>query len=123
MPSPAAFIVPAGALLGVTAAADALAAPTAAFYLFLLGIPVSVAAALSTLARGVEAEARGRSSFIAQVEAWLAAVLVAAFVVGAAARSPVALVVGTPGLARAALALGFLVLVLLALAALAPVRR
>jgi predicted CDP-diglyceride synthetase/phosphatidate cytidylyltransferase len=111
---------PAPVLLAVAWAQEAGAAE-AVFYLFLLGIPVSAAAGLIALDRLVSSP--GAQSPLRRLEAMLAGFLVAVFVLGAAARSPFVLELQVPGLAGAALALGFCVLALQALAGLAPVRR
>ena len=123
MPSTASTLVAAGALLVATAAAGASDAPALAFHFFLLGIPVSAAAALIAFAQVVDAANGGRPTALAELRAVLAAALLALFVVGASARSPVSLALGAPGLARTALGLALGVLALQALAALAPVRR
>ncbi len=112
--------VPAPVLLGAAWAHEAGAA-RAAFYLFLLGIPVSAAAGLVALDRLVSAP--GRQTPRCRVEAMLAGSLVAVFVLGAAARSPFALELEAPGLAGAAVALGLCVLTVQVFAALTPVGR
>ena len=110
-----------GVFLLAAAVAHEAGASTAVFYLFVLGIPVSAAAGLVAFDRLLAAE--GRQTALGRLEAFLAGTLVAVFVLGAAARSPFALELDMPGLAGAALALGVCVLVLQALAALAPSRR
>ena len=111
------------ALLVAAALAARVAAPRDLFYLFLLGIPLSGAAALTAFGALVDAAERGTPTAGARLHALLAGALVAVFVGGAAARSPVSLDFATPGLARLALALGLVVLALQALAALVRVRR
>ena len=116
-------LVPAAFVLVVVAAADRLGLATAVFYLFLLGIPVSGACALGAYGRLVDAVDAGRVAGALRLQAVLAAVLVGIFVVGAASRSPTWLELEAPGLARAALVVGFLVLAGQAVAALVPARR
>jgi len=113
--------LPPALVLVAAAGADAWDAATAAFYLFLLGIPVSAAVALAVLARLVDAANRARETTLNRLQVLLAGILVAVFVVGAAVRSPLA--VEAPGLAGAALVFGFCVLAAQTFAALAPVRR
>jgi hypothetical protein len=116
-------VVPAGLVLLLAALADALGASTAVFYLFLLGIVVSSAGGLAAFARIVD-EANGSGPPpLARLQGYLSATLVGLFVVGAAARSPVSLELGAPGLTKAALVLALVVLSVQALAALVPVRR
>ncbi len=113
-------LVPAAVLLAATAVADRLGASDAAFYVLLAGIPASGASALAVFGRLVDLANDGRDLTFARLETALAALLLAAFVVGAAARSPVSLVGGAPGLAKLALLLGLSAVVLQALASLAP---
>jgi hypothetical protein len=116
-------VVPAGLVLLLAAAADGAGAQTAVFYLFLLGIVVSVAGGLASFARIVD-EANGSGPPpLGRLQGYLSATLVGLFVIGAAARSPVSLELGAPGLTRAALVLAALVLSLQALTALVPERR
>ena len=117
------LVLPAGLVLLAIALAERWHAETAVFYLFLAGIPVSAAGGLAAFGRLVDGVNGGLAPGLARVEGALAAALVATFVVGAAARSPVALELGGPGLAPAALVLGFVVLALQALAALARAVR
>ena len=116
-------LVPAALLLVAVAAADRLGLAGAVFYLFLLGIPVSGACALAAVGGAVDATARGGSAAVERLQAGLAALLVAIFVVGAASRSPLSLELEAPGLARAALVAGFLLVAAQAVAALVPERR
>ena len=116
-------VAPAGLVLLLAALADALGAPTAVFYLFLLGLVVSSAGGLAAFARIVD-EANGSGPPpLARLQGYLSATLVGLFVIGAAARSPVSLERGAPGLTRAALVLALVVLSVQALAALVPARR
>jgi hypothetical protein len=116
-------VAPAGLLLLLAALADGLGASTVVFYLFLVGIVVSAAGGLAAFARIVD-EANGEGPPpLARLQGYLSAALVGLFVIGAAARSPVSLELGAPGLTRAALVLAFLVLSLQALTALFPLRR
>jgi hypothetical protein len=115
-------VAPAGLVLLLAALADGLGASTLVFYLFLIGIVVSAAGGLAAFARIVD-EANGSAPPpLGRLQGYLSAVLVALFVVGAAARSPVSLELGAPGLTRAALVLGLLVLSLQTLTALIPRR-
>jgi hypothetical protein len=116
-------LVPAALVLVVVAAADRLGLATAVFYLFLVGIPISGASALAAYGRLVDAVDAGRPTAGPRLQAALAALLVAMFVVGAGSRSPTWLELEAPGLARAALVLGFLLLAAQAVAALVPARR
>jgi hypothetical protein len=109
--------VPAGLVLGAIALAERAGAETAVFYLFLVGIAVSAAGGLAAFGRLVDVANGGGTPPLARVQAGLAAALVAVFLVGAVARSPVVLELGAPGLAPAAVVLGFCVLALQALAA------
>ena len=113
-------LVPAAVLLAATATADRVGAWDAAFYLLLAGIPASGASALAAFGRLVDLATDGRPLALARLETGLATILLATFVVGAAARSPVSLVTGAPGLAKLALLLGLSAVVLQALASLAP---
>ena len=116
-------VVSAALVLVAVAVADRLGLETAVFYLFLAGIPVSGACALSALGAVVDSDLRGRPGAAERLQAGLAALLVAIFVVGAASRSPLALELEAPGLARAALVVGFLLLAAQAVTALVPERR
>ena len=111
------------ALLLATAGAEAWGSPSTAFYLFVLGVPVSAATGLFAFAGLVDTVNGGTFGFGRRIEASLAALLVLAFVVGAAARSPVTFGEGFPGIARAALLLAFGALVLQSLVATVAVRR
>jgi hypothetical protein len=113
--------IPAALLLGAAAWADARGSGAAAFYLLLLGIPITAASGLAFLARLIDAANGARETTLDRLQALLAGILVAVFVAGAAVRSPLA--VEAPGLAGAALLLGFCVLAAQALATLAAVRR
>jgi hypothetical protein len=117
-------LAPAAAILALAALADRAGADGLTFYLFLLGIPLSAGAALAAFARVVDAAAERRPVALGRFQAWTAASLVGVFVLGAAARSPVLLEVGGPGLAPAVVVLGFVLVGLLVLAASAsPARR
>ncbi len=115
--------VPVALLLAALAAADSLGAATAAFYLFLAGIPVTGAAALAAYARLLDASGREGTGGPERAQAVLGGLLVALFVLGAAARSPAALAPAVPGLADTALVLACAVLALQALVTLVPVLR
>ncbi|MBD0291377.1 MAG: hypothetical protein ICV74_08990 [Thermoleophilia bacterium] len=115
--------MPAVLLLVALAAADRAGAQSAVFYLFLAGIPLTGAAALAAYGRLVDASTGSRAARSERAQAVLAGVLVALFVLGAAAGSPAALAPAVPGLADAALVLSCAVLALQALVALVPVVR
>ena len=74
-------------------------------------------------ARQSSAETPPSAAPLGRLQGYLSATLVGLFVIGAAARSPVSLELGAPGLTRAALVLAALVLSLQALTALVPERR
>ena len=116
-------LVPAAALLVVAAVAERAGAVHAVFYLLLAGVPVGGVWALAALGRLVDAAEAAGPHALARLEAALAAVVLAAFVVGAGARSPVSLVAGAPGLAKFALVSGLAAVVLHGLASLVPIRR
>lgn len=126
-------VATAGLPLAATTVADGLGFPTAAFYTFLLGVPVSAVIGLATFGRLVdEADGRdagtrpggaGARAVLERVQIFLWALLVAVFLLGAAARSTAAFDGDASGLAKAALGLGLGILALQALLALAPVRR
>jgi len=109
--------LPAGAVLLLAALADRGGADSAAFYLFLLGIPLSAIAGLAALDRLVDGGAPAD-----RVRAPLGALLVTLFAVGAAATSPVLGEVrdAAPGLAGTAVVLGLLVVGALAATELLP---
>lgn len=115
--------VPAGLVLGAIALAERAGAETAVFYLFLVGIAVSAGGGLAAFGRLVDVVNGGGTPPLARFQAGLAAALVAVFLVGAVARSPIVLELGAPGLAPAAVVVGFAVLVLQALAAAVPAGR
>jgi hypothetical protein len=116
-------LMPAALVLVAVAAADGLGLEPAVLYLFLLGIPVSGACALSAFGDALDALNRGRPAVLERLQASLAAFLVAIFVVGAASRSPLSLEPAAPGLARAALVVGFLLAGAQLVTALVPARR
>ncbi|MBA2536162.1 MAG: hypothetical protein H0V20_01855 [Actinobacteria bacterium] len=111
------------ALLLATAGAEAWGSASTAFHLFVLGVPVSTATGLVAFARLVDTVNGGTFGLGRRIEAGLAALLVFAFVVGAAARSPVTFGEGFPGVARAALLLAFVALALQSLVAATAARR
>jgi hypothetical protein len=116
-------VLPSAAILVLAALAERLGADSATFYLFLAGIPVSAVGVLAAIARSVDASADGEPAPFVRLQAWLAGLLAVVFFVGAAARSPLLLELGGPGLVPAAVTLGLCVLGLLALVAAVPVRR
>jgi hypothetical protein len=105
----------AAALLVATAVSDALGLAGLSFYLLVAAVPATAVAGLVCLARVVD-ERSGRA------QALLLAGLIAAVVLGAAARSPALAEGAVPGAATAALGLGFALLVAQALLALVPRR-
>lgn len=109
----------AGLLLAV-AVSDALGHAAASFYLLLLAVPVTAAAALVCFARLVDQAGGGDP--LGRLHALLATVLVLTIVVGAAVRAPVLPEGAVPGLASGALTVAFGVLILQALLALGPAR-
>ena len=110
----------AAALLLTVAVSDALGHAAASFYLLLLAVPVTAAAALVCFARLVDQAGGGDP--LGRLEALLATMLVLTIVVGAAARAPVLPEGAVPGLASGVLTVAFGVLILQALLALGPVR-
>jgi hypothetical protein len=113
----------AAALLFATAVSDALGFANASFYLLVLGVPLTAGAGLVCFARVVDAVNGGRMDVLGRLQAALSALLVAAVVLGAAMRAPVLGAGEVPAEATAALACGFVLLLLQALVALVPVRR
>ena len=113
----------AAALLLATAVSDALGFAAASFYLLVLGVPLTAGAGLICFARVVDAVNGGRVDVLGRVQAGLSALLVAAVVLGSAVRAPTLGSGEIPHTATAALACGFVLLVVQALVALVPVRR
>jgi hypothetical protein len=105
----------AAALLVATAVSDAIGLATLSFYLLVAAVPATAVAGLVCLARVVDE--RG-----SRVQALLLAGLIAAVVLGAAARSPALTEGAVPGAATAALGLGFVLLFAQAVLALVPRR-
>lgn len=109
----------AAALLVATVATDALGAASVSFYLLVAGVPLAAAAGLGWFARAVDegpgAPARARSMLYAG--------LVAALVLGAAAREPELPAGSVPAEATAALGLALALLAVHAVALLVPGRR
>ena len=116
-------VLPAAVILLLAALAERVGADSATFYLFLAGIPVSAAGGLVAIARSVDASLGGDPVPFGRLQAWLSGLLAVVFFVGAAARSPVLLEHGGPGLVPAAVTLGLCLLALLALAAAVPAVR
>jgi hypothetical protein len=116
-------VAPAAAILVLAALAERVGADSLTFYLFLAGIPVCAVGVLAAIARSVDASAGGEPVALGRLKAWLAALLCVVFLVGAAARSPLLLEVGGPGLVPAAVTLGLCLLGALALVAAVPARR
>jgi hypothetical protein len=102
--------VPAGLVLLVIALAASAGAGGALFYLFLLGLVVSAAGSLSAFGVLVDCAEGCVPSRLDRARALLGAVVVLAFFLGAAARSPVVaeLAAGAPGLAGFAVVVGLL---------------
>jgi hypothetical protein len=107
-------------LLFATAVSDALGFASISFLLLLVGVPVCATAGLVCLARRVEAD----RDPLGTLQSALAGILLALFIVGAAARAPMT-AEGIPAVGSGALALAFLVLLCQALVALAarPLRE
>ena len=107
-------------LLLATAACDlaGLAAPS--FYLLVAGVPVTAVAGLLCFGRVVDAGTPDRRALL---QAILLGLLLAAVVLGAAAREPAIGDGSIPPAATAALALGLALLAAQALIALAPFQR
>ncbi len=116
-------VAPATLVLLAIVLAERWRADGLVFYLFLAGILIAAVGGLAAFGRLVDAVNGGVATGPARLQGALVAVLVALFVAGAAARSPLSLEPGANGLAEAALVLAFVVCGLQALAALAPVRR
>jgi hypothetical protein len=112
----------AAALLLATAVSDRLGLANASFYLLVAGVPLCAAAGLVALARVVDAVEAGAEETAGRLQVLLAALLVATLVIGAAARAPSVADGHVPPAANAALALGFAVLAVQAVAALVPSR-
>jgi predicted MFS family arabinose efflux permease len=117
--------VPAGLVLLVIALAASAGAGGALFYLFLLGLVISAAGSLSAFGVLVDCAEGCVPSRLDHARALLGAVVVLAFFLGAAARSPVVaeLAAGVPGLAGLAVVLGLLAVCGQLVAALPAVRQ
>jgi hypothetical protein len=113
----------ASALLLATAVTDALGYPGASFYLLVAGVPVAALAGLLCFAEVVDAVEQGRMDLRGRVQAGLLGLLLAAIVLGAAAREPSIQDGSVPAAATAALALGLAALAVQAIVALSPFRR
>lgn len=110
-------------LLLATAVSDAFGLAAVSFYLLVLGVPLTAIAGLACFARVVDAVNGGRVEVLGRLQALLSAILVCAIVAGAAMRQPAVPADTVPPAATAALALGFVLLILQALVALVPSRR
>jgi hypothetical protein len=113
----------AAALFLATAVSDALGFAAASFYLLVLGVPLTAAAGLICFGRVVDAVNGGGGDLLGGMQAALAGVLVVVVVIGAAARAPAVPADRVPIEATALLVLGFALLVVQALIALAPAPR
>ena len=113
----------AAALLLATVVSDRLGLVDASFYLLVAGIPLCAAAGLACLGRVVDGLEAGDEEATGRLQALLTGVLVATLVIGAAARAPHVADGQVPTAATGALALGFLVLAVQAIAALVPEGR
>ncbi|TMJ96403.1 MAG: hypothetical protein E6G67_05045 [Actinobacteria bacterium] len=113
----------AATLLVATAVSDALGHAGASFYLLVAGVPLTAAAGLFCFARVVDRVNGGEVDALGRFQAILSALLVATIVLGAAVRAPAVTDGRIPPPATAALALGFVLLVVQAVSALVPVRR
>jgi hypothetical protein len=114
-------VLPAGLVLLASALAARRGSESALFYFLLLGIPVSAAGGLAAFGRIVDEANGSGTAALARFQGALAALLVFVFFLGAVATRSLGLELGAPGLASAAIALGFLVLALQTLAAILPV--
>jgi hypothetical protein len=112
----------AGILLLTVAVMDALGLAGAAFYLLVLGVPLTAAAGLVCFGRVVDAVNGAGGDALGRLQAVLAVLLVLSIVAGAAVRAPAVPAGDVPPAATAMLALAFGVLVVQALVALVPVR-
>ena len=110
----------ASVLLLATAACDLLGLAGASFYLLVAGVPVAAVAGLLCFGRVVDAGAADRRG---RVQAILLGLLLAAIVLGAAAREPAIDDGSIPRAGTAALGAGLALLVAQALVALVPRRR
>jgi hypothetical protein len=110
----------AAAILLATAVSDALGFAGASFYLLVLGVPLTGAAGLVCLGRVVDTVNGDGGDLLGRVQAALAGLLVLIVVVGAAMREPAVPADRVPGEATALLALGFGLLLVQALIAVAP---
>ncbi len=113
----------ASVLLLATAVTDALGYPGASFYLLVAGVPVAALAGLLCFAEVVDAVEQGRMNLRGRVQAGLLGLLLAAIVLGAAAREPSIQDGSVPAGATIALALGLAALAVQAIVALSPFRR
>jgi len=113
----------ASVLLLATAVTDALGYPGASFYLLVAGVPVAALAGLLCFAEVVDAVEQGRLDLRGRVQAGLLGLLLAAVVLGAAAREPSIQDGSVPTGATIALALGLAALAGQAIVALSPFRR
>ena len=113
----------ASALLLATAVTDALGYPGASFYLLVAGVPVAALAGLLCFAEVVDAVEQGHMNVRGRVQAGLLGLLLAAIVLGAAAREPSIQHGSVPAGATIALALGLVALAVQAIVALSPFRR
>ena len=120
---PTVTVAPAGAILLAIAVAERAGAERAVFYLFLLATVVGATGALAGFGRLVDAANGGGTPALGRFQAALAVAFVGLCVLGASARSPLALELDAPGLAPVALVLAGCVLALQALTALVAVRR
>jgi hypothetical protein len=113
----------AAAVLVATAVSDRLGLASASFYVLVVAVPLCAGAGLASLGRVVDAVEAGGEEVAGRLQLVLTALLVATIVLGAAARAPSVAAGSVPAPASAALAFGFVVLAVQALAALAPGRR
>ena len=113
----------AAGVLVATAVADALGHAAPAFYLLFFGIPILSICGLVAFGRAVDGANRGDGEPFARLLGTLSALVVAALVLGAAARAPALTADAVPPVATFLLALAFLLVALQALVAVASARR
>jgi hypothetical protein len=112
----------AAGLLLATAVSDALGFASASFYLLVAGVPLTAIAGLVCFGHVVDSLNGGRTDVLGRLQTLFSALLVGTVVMGAAVREPWVPADSVPPAATAALALGFGLLIVQALIALAPVR-
>lgn len=113
----------AGALLAATAVSDAFGSAGVSFYLLVVAVPVTAVAGLVCLGSAADAVEKGAAAVRGRLQIILLVLLLAAIVLGAAAREPAIEEGSVPLAATIALGLGLAFLAAQAVLALAPFRR